>query len=87
VKLTIEIDRKFTPREIAAAFCDLDDEGQAQFFIECASIASEWNIPGRLGADWQWYVVGRHLATCECSNDDARDMVREIARAASGAEP
>jgi hypothetical protein len=27
------IDRKLTPAEIADAFCELDDEGQAQVFI------------------------------------------------------
>lgn len=88
VKFTTE--RRFTARELAEAFCELDDEAQAQFFIECAAIASTWcSTPTsmNLGADWQWYLVGKHLATCACSNDDARDMVREIARAARGEGP
>jgi hypothetical protein len=86
VKLTVE--HKLTPRELAEAFCEMNDEDQAQFFIECADVAKAWTFgAGSYGADWQWFTVGRHLATCECSNDDARDMVREIARAASGETP
>lgn len=81
-KLTF--DRKLTPLEIAEAFCELDDEQQAQVFIDVARIASGWTAAnGSYGAGWQWFTIGRHLKTCSCSTDEAREMVREIARAAN----
>ena len=70
------------PLELAESFCALDDEKQAQFFIECARIMSKWNGDGPfvyLGPDWQMASVGRHLATCSCSTAEARDMVLSIA--------
>lgn len=76
MKLTVDI--KLTPRELAQAFCDMDDEAQAQFFIDAADIASGWK--GAL-ADWQWHTVGKHLLRCECSTDLAREMVTSIAEA------
>jgi hypothetical protein len=61
--------------EMAAKwFCALDDEKQADFFIACAREAKSWQ--GRAG--YQWYLVGAHLRNCECSTDDAREMVRDL---------
>lgn len=77
VPTTVEIE--MTPRMLAEAFCDMDDEDQAQFFIECAEIAKGWPHAGGM----QWHFVGRHLATCECSNEDARNLVRDIHHAMS----
>ena len=34
------VDRKLTPQELAEAFCELDDEAQAQFFIEAQSVSA-----------------------------------------------
>ena len=63
MKLTVE--RRFTPLELAEAFCELQDEDQAQFFIEAARIAEAWNREkGSLGASWQWFTVGKHLKRC-----------------------
>lgn len=73
VKLSLE--RRPTARELAEAFCDLNDEDQAQVLIEAAKIASEW--PTNNGM--QWFYVGRHLKNCECSTEEARDLVRDIA--------
>lgn len=55
-------------------FCGLTDEGQADFFIEVAKQAQSWE---RYHAD-QWWYVGRHLRTCSCSTDDAREVVRSL---------
>ncbi len=78
VTVRVELDIHPTPAQLAAAFCELDDEGQAQFFIETAAIAKTW--PSRHGgATYQWHLVGRHLATCACSTFEAREMVRDIA--------
>lgn len=65
---------QLTPEIIAAAFCEMDDEAQADFFIQCAKIAAAWT--GTNGAWWQWDRVGRHLRDCECSK--ARAMVAAI---------
>lgn len=73
VTLTVTVD--FTPLQLAEIFCQMDDEEQAQFFIEVSKIFSTW--PG--GGGMQTYVIGRHLATCECSGEIARDLIRDIA--------
>ncbi len=85
VKQTVAVELEVSPESLAKFFCELDDEELAQFFIEAAKIAGQWEEPS-WGADWQWHVVGRHLANCACSTDAAREMVATIARAAN-AEP
>jgi hypothetical protein len=84
----LEVNVELSPAQLAKAFCDMDDEAQAQFFIECARLAEGWRAsasdPTILGPDWQWYTVGRHLRTCACSTEEARDMVRGIAEGISG---
>jgi hypothetical protein len=63
-------------RALAEAFCDLDDERQAEFFIEVAAIARQWPAGG---ASMQFWRIGRHLATCPCATDDARELVHDLA--------
>lgn len=67
--------RAFTPPQVAAAFCALTDDDQAQVFIEIARIASTWERSSGM----QWWAVGRHLRDCECSTYEARDLIDEIA--------
>jgi hypothetical protein len=74
VKLTLDF--KPTPAQIAEAFCEMNDEQQAQFFIEVARIGASWETPGNV---MQWFSVGRHLRDCACSTDQARELVRDIA--------
>ncbi len=74
--MKIEI-ANLTPAQLAEMFCEMIDEDQAQFFIEAARIAATWPTKHG-GASYQWYVVGKHLQTCECSTDDARSMVQDI---------
>jgi hypothetical protein len=77
--LTVTHDVTLTVAQLAQAFCDMDDDAQAQFFVHCARIALAWPTGGtHLGASWQWFTVGRHLATCDCSTEEGRDMVRDI---------
>lgn len=88
VSKTVTIEKKFvvslTVKELATAFAGLDDEQQAQFFIDVASEAAEWkDEPGAMTFD-QWYGVGRHLRTCECSTDAARDLVMRLADGVRG---
>ena len=71
-------------RELAEGFCELDDEQQADFFIACAHIMSQWKgtlFTGQAAGEWQMRLVGRHLRDCGCSNEDARNLVRELAAA------
>lgn len=64
-----------TPAMLAQAFAAMSDEDQAQFFIDVAAVAETWG-PGNFP---QWFAVGRHLAKCECSNEQARQLVEDIA--------
>lgn len=63
-----------TPLEIAQAFAELGDDGQAQVLIEVARI-DKWKY-----TEVHWCVVGRHLRMCSCSTDEARALVRNIAK-------
>lgn len=73
-ELTITV--YLTPAQIAAAFCELDDDAQARCIVEIARIMRAWDRPGAF--DFQTHAIGRHLATCECSTEDARDFVRYV---------
>lgn len=73
--LKTEVVAELTPEMIAAAFCAMNDEEQADFFIHASRIAREtWK--GHQGL--QWSYVGSHLKTCACATDEARDMVEQI---------
>jgi len=61
--------------QMAEDFSRMDDDLQADFFVEVAQQASRWT---RDQAS-QWFDVGRHLATCECSSPKARELVRIMA--------
>lgn len=69
VAATIELNVE----QLAAAFCELDDDTQAKFFVECARLAATW--PPHVD---QFYAVGRHLRTCNCSTPEARELIRRI---------
>jgi hypothetical protein len=60
---------------LAKAFAGLDDDSQAQFFVKVAAIAAETY---RGSQETQWWYVGRHLRTCECSTEEGRDVIRSI---------
>lgn len=80
IKRTETLQIGLTMPLVAGWFCGLNDEQQADFFIEVARQAQEW--PGGPGAGHhtiQWWQVGNHLRTCECSTEDARDMIRALA--------
>jgi hypothetical protein len=59
---------------VAAWFCELNDEGQADFFIEVARIAEGWKVH----QGQQWWLVGSHLRKCECSTNQARELIRDL---------
>lgn len=72
--MKIELDAKLTTAQVAAAFCELNDDEQAQFFEEVAKIARAWDRPASL----QWYALGRHMASCACSTFAGRAIIDEI---------
>jgi hypothetical protein len=63
-------------RPLAVEFCKMDDDQQAQFFVEVARIMDAWGSGKR---DSQAWHIGNHLATCACSTEEAREFVRMIA--------
>lgn len=66
---------------LAEEFCKLDDDTQAKFFVHVARIMSTWDGFGSASAYMQASFIGRHLATCECSTEEARELIRNIAAA------
>lgn len=81
-KITRTVEVELTPIDLATAFCEMGDEEQAQFFIECAVISRRWESP--IARAMQFYEVGKHLRSCACSTEDARDMIRDIEIGMSG---
>jgi len=73
VDLTMETRISLTIEQIAAAFCELDDDQQALFFVECGRIAATW----RAGVA-QFYAVGRHLRTCACASYEGRQIISDL---------
>jgi hypothetical protein len=74
--LKTEVVAELTPEILAAAFCSMNDEEQADFFIHADRIARETWTDGL--PDSQWHYVGGHLKNCECSTEGARQMVESI---------
>jgi hypothetical protein len=72
VKVTVEID--VDVEHLARQFAALTDDAQAQFLcLAAADLAHH--------AGMQAFYIGRHLQSCECSTEEGREFVREIARA------
>ncbi len=70
IKIMTEIDLDI---ETAAKwFASLDDDQMCRFLVAVAREAKSF----KGGADNQWYYLGGHLRSCECSTDDAREMIR-----------
>lgn len=68
---------------LAQWFAQLTDDEQAQFFVEASKWADANYTEGMMShpcanADYQWGLVGNHLATCKCSTYRAREMVLAI---------
>lgn len=63
-------------KALAVAWCGMTDDQQAQFFEECARIMRD---AGYIDAQ-SWYI-GRHMRTCSCIGDGARELLGSILRA------
>lgn len=55
-------------------FAGLTDDEQSKFFV---AVVRAMNVP-HFQIETQWVAVGNHLATCECSTEEAREMIRSI---------
>lgn len=78
--LTITRVISLTIDEAAEWFAGISDDDMAQFFCKVAEHAKCWPSPS-FRPDHMWYLVGRHLASCECATDDGRNMLRGIVNA------
>lgn len=64
--------------DAAQWFAGLTDDEQAKFFVAAvAHLKKRLNHP-HARAESQWMAIGNHLATCECSTEEAREMIRSI---------
>lgn len=70
------VELTLTPAELAEAFSEMNDEEQAQFFIEVGRVFESWGVAARM---MQASKIGAHLKTCACSTWEARETVRAIA--------
>lgn len=74
--MKLSVDLALTPAQLAYAFSEMSDEEQAQFFIDVALLVRAW--PDPIARQLQAMEIGKHLRECSCSNDDARQFVRDI---------
>ena len=72
VMMTLTGQVEVGPKELAQAFCDLNDEQQADFFEAVGGIADGWS------GTMQFFMVGRHMKTCECVTQSGIRVIEEI---------
>lgn len=60
---------------IAELFCNMSDDGMAQFFVHVARILGEWSSHD---CEMQLVYVAGHLVTCECSTPQARAWLHTL---------
>ncbi len=63
------------PADLAKAFIEMNDEEQVDFFVEVARLMADWPAHAR---EMQKHYIARHLATCDCATDAAREMLCDI---------
>jgi len=56
-------------------FAGLDDDQMCKFFVKIAQEVQE-TYPTSSAANNQWYYLGGHLRSCECSTEAAREMIK-----------
>lgn len=74
--IKVQVEVSLTIEQGAAWFADLNDDEQAQFLVNVARIAAE-TYEGT--PESQWIRIGDHLATCKCSSEAGRELIRSIA--------
>lgn len=73
-RIKVETEIELSIEAAAQWFAGITDDEQAKFFVEVARIAE--SFPYR--QETQWLAIGNHLMTCECSTEEAREMIRSI---------
>ncbi len=65
---------------VARWFANLSDDVQALFFVAVCEEAKKWPRDRGInfGPSHQWWLIGSHLRNCECSSEDARNMICEM---------
>lgn len=71
IKVTTEIELDI--KTAAKWFAGLDDDEMCKFLVAVAAESKAYPSD----PDNQWYYLGGHLKNCECSTEDAREMVRK----------
>lgn len=74
-RIKVETEIELSIETAAQWFAGITDDEQAKFFVEVARVAETFPVH----QESQWLAVGNHLATCECSTEAAREMIRTIA--------
>lgn len=64
--------------DAAQWFAGLTDDEQAKFFVAAVVHFKKGLDRPHARAESQWQAIGNHLATCECSTEEAREMIRSI---------
>ena len=78
VEITTTINVKVDMDMLVQLFCAMTDDEQSRFI--CLAAAKMEELVGTKSHN-QWWYVGSHLRSCECSTDAGREMVREIVAA------
>jgi len=70
VQRNVTIDVAITPQELAAAFCEMDNGEQAEFFAAIKPIADEWPGSG---------LCLQSIGINDCLNADGRFVLETLA--------
>lgn len=74
VTFTVQTQVTLDIETLADAFAEMTDDDQAQFFVAVAARFAKFQN----GATQGWFIGG-HLRNCECSTEEARELIRDIA--------
>ena len=72
-RVTLSVEIEVDVAHLAKQFAELSDDAQAQFLCLAAKGMGE-------AVEVQAMYIGRHLRTCDCSTEEGRAFVRELAR-------
>ena len=73
--MKIEADIDLTSRQLAEAFCEMNDDEQTRCFGDVAAVMETWAPHKRL---LQVSFIGSHLVDCDCGGERARELITGI---------
>ena len=74
-ELAVVSDRDQLAPFLAAQFCGMTDDAQAQFFVHVARTMGAWKGGG---CHMQLAYIGKHLQECACSTPEARQWINDL---------